>query len=64
MSMSNDGKVKLWEAPTWRESGSLVANERDTASTWAFSPDGRNLAVGTMDGAIKLQSLSALNAHK
>jgi hypothetical protein len=64
MSLSENGNVKLWEAPTWRESGSLMANERDTASTWAFSPDGRILAAGTKDGAIKLQPLRALNAHK
>jgi WD40 repeat protein len=57
MSLSENGNVKLWEAPTWRESGSLMANEHDTASTWAFSPDGRILAAGTADGAIKLQAL-------
>jgi len=35
-----------------------------TASISAFSPDGRILAVGTTDGAVKLQPLTALNAPR
>jgi WD40 repeat protein len=61
MSMSRDGKVTLWEAPTWRESGNLMVKEWDAASISAFSPDGRILALGFPDGAIKLQPLTALN---
>jgi hypothetical protein len=64
MSMSRDGKVTLWEAPTWRESGNLMVKEWDTASISAFSPDGRILALGFTDGAVKLQPLTALNARK
>jgi WD40 repeat protein len=64
VSMSRDGKVTVWEAPTWRESGNLMVKEWDAASISAFSPDGRILALGFPDGAIKLQPLTALNAHK
>ena len=46
MAMSRDGKVTLWEAPTWRESGNLMVKEWGTASMSAFSPDGRILALG------------------
>jgi len=64
MSLSGDGKVTVWMAPTWRELGNLMVKEWDTASTFALSPDGRSLALGTMGGAVKLQSLSALNARR
>ena len=64
MSASEDGRVMLWGAPTWRELANLMASERGTALTWAFSHDGRNLAVGTREGAIKLQPLRTLNANK
>jgi len=64
ISLGGDGNVKFWESPTWRESGSLMVKEWDTASTWGFSPDGRILALGSKDGAIKLLPLTALNAQK
>jgi WD40 repeat protein len=60
MSASEDGSVILWGSPTWKELANLVANERGTALTWAFSPDGRNLAVGTQKGAITFQRLREL----
>ena len=64
VSMSRDGKVTVWEAPTWRESGNLMVKEWGTASVSAFSPNGRILALGTTGGAVKSQPLTALNAHQ
>jgi len=64
LSVGENGGVKLWEAPTWRELRGWIANERNTASTWAFSPDGLTLATGTTDGAIKLQPLREFNTRQ
>lgn len=50
--------VALWEGPTWRKADNATADEHGTAMTWAFSPDGRNLAVGTSQGYVKLRRLS------
>jgi hypothetical protein len=58
MSVTGDGIVALWEGPPWREADTATADEHGTAITWAFSPDGRNLAVGTSKGYVKLQRLS------
>jgi WD40 repeat protein len=58
MSVTGDGTVALWEGPTWKKAGNATAGQNGTAKTWAFSPDGRNLAVGTTRGYVKLQRLS------
>jgi WD40 repeat protein len=60
LSIGAGTKVKLWQAPAWREVASLDAKEPDKSSSWAFSPDGRTLAIGTSDGRIVLQALPQL----
>ncbi len=59
LALGDAGKVKLWQAPTWREIATTEAKEPDKSSAWAFSPDARTLAIGTSDGRIELQALPA-----
>jgi len=58
MSVTGDGTVALWEGPTWKKAGKATADQHGTAMAWAFDPDGRNLAVGTSKGYVKLQRLN------
>jgi hypothetical protein len=51
------GRVKLWEAPVWREVVDVRADLNGSANTWTLSPDGRSLAIGTIDGYIKIRGL-------
>jgi WD40 repeat protein len=57
MSVTVDGRVTLWAAPTWNKVADFMADEHGAAQAWAFSPDGRRLAIGTNKGSIKLRSL-------
>jgi len=51
------------EVRVWRESGKLLhlawQAHTSTVATLAFSPDGRTLATGSWDGAIKLRDLES-----
>jgi RNA polymerase sigma factor (sigma-70 family) len=59
--IAGPAEVRLWETTTWREVGSFPApnrgsipTDRACASSLAFSPDGRILATGHVDGTILL----------
>jgi WD40 repeat protein/serine/threonine protein kinase len=58
-SGSQDGIVKVWDAPTGRELAGFVAHEGQVAGV-AFSPDGQRLATGSWDGIVKLWDVEAL----
>jgi tRNA A-37 threonylcarbamoyl transferase component Bud32 len=57
LSISERGKIKIWRSPTWSMVATLASKRADRASTWAFSPDARTLAIGTNDGKVLLQRL-------
>jgi serine/threonine protein kinase len=58
MSVTENGTVALWEGPPWKKADNALADQHGTATAWAFNPNGRNLAVGTSKGYVKLQRLS------
>jgi tetratricopeptide (TPR) repeat protein len=58
------GRVKLWEAPVRKEVADVRADLNGSAETWTLSPDGRTLAIGTIDGYIKFRSAFAREAFQ
>jgi len=57
-SGSEDGGVKLWEAPGGRLLGTLLGHTGAVRSV-ALSGDGRLLASGSHDGTVKLWQVSS-----
>jgi len=60
LSISDRGTVRIWRAPTWRVVATFPSKEPAKATTWAFHPDGRSLAIGLDDGHVLVQNLPAL----
>jgi len=54
-SISDRGNVKVWRAPTWGMAAAFASKEPSRAATWAFSPNGRSLAIGLDDGRVLIQ---------
>src|SRR5262249_43010211 len=48
--------IKFWDSRTYREIGAL--HGKSDVSKVAFSPDGKDLAVGTYDGVVDLWALA------
>jgi WD40 repeat protein len=51
------GVVSLWSTRTWRQTATVALVTQRTITAVAFSPDGRNLAIGTQDGSASLLSV-------
>lgn len=52
LSCENENAARLYDCATGREL--MLTGHRDFVSGLAFSPDGRSLATGSMDGTIRL----------
>ncbi|MFH1834041.1 MAG: WD40 repeat domain-containing protein, partial [bacterium] len=48
-----DGRVRLWEVPSWRLVR-VLSGHRDVVTSLAFRPDGKWLATAGQDGAVRL----------
>ena len=57
-SCSDDGTIKLWDAPALREVRSLPGH-RGAVLCLAFSPDGKRLATGGADKAIRIWDVAS-----
>jgi WD40 repeat protein/tRNA A-37 threonylcarbamoyl transferase component Bud32 len=55
---SDDGTIKLWDAVSGQELGTLKGHTGYIESV-AFSPDGNRLASGSMDGTIKIWDVAS-----
>ena len=55
---TSDRKLRLWNL---RDKRNLVVDARDTVRSIAFTPDGKNLAVGGEHGAIDVLNLQTKN---
>jgi WD40 repeat protein len=51
------GVVSLWSTRTWRQTSTVALITQRTITAVAFSPDGKNLAIGTQDGSASLWSV-------
>jgi WD40 repeat protein len=57
LASSHSGQITVWE---WRSETHILKQQAHllSASTLAFSPDGRAVATGSMDGRVKLWNVS------
>jgi WD40 repeat protein len=60
LGVDSDGAFRLWDAASGRDLGALpVGNDAEYASVFAFSPDGRELAIGnSSDGTVQLRDVA------
>ena len=56
------GFVELWDCDTWQR-GKRLPEVVDLATSIAFAPDGKELAVGDFTGALWLWNLATNTAH-
>jgi hypothetical protein len=56
MAVAGIGHVSLWKAPEWQSVPTPPKGDPD-ATAWAFSPDGKTLAIGTREGCCRVEPL-------
>lgn len=56
---SSDGTILLWNAVTLKQLGTLVNAGHRPVNSIAFSPDGRMLASGDVDGVLRLWDVAS-----
>lgn len=52
VSGGDDGRLRFWSAPNWKETSSI--DLKRTVTSVRFSPDGARLAAATADGVVRL----------